>query len=170
MEIINGRLSGPILLVDVAIHGDELNGVEIVRQLLTKVDPHKLRGTLVAVPVVNVFGFCPPPVITRATRWIRAGFDGILRSHVALGQRVEKDQTLAIISDPLGSDEVAIKAVQGGGIIGLQTLPLVNEGDAIYHLAYFEESDSFVEEKVESYLDAVLDDMDNEIKSGIGKI
>ncbi|WP_420849215.1 hypothetical protein [Photobacterium lutimaris] len=60
MEIINGRLSGPILLVDVAIHGDELNGVEIVRQLLTKVDPHKLRGTLVAVPVVNVFGFCPP--------------------------------------------------------------------------------------------------------------
>ena len=44
-------------MVNAAIHGDELNGVEIVRQLIEKIDTNKLKGTLIAVPIVNVFGF-----------------------------------------------------------------------------------------------------------------
>jgi hypothetical protein len=44
-------------MVNATIHGDELNGVEIVRQLINNVDPKKLKGTLIAVPIVNVFGF-----------------------------------------------------------------------------------------------------------------
>jgi predicted deacylase len=45
------------LLVCAAIHGDELNGVEVIRRLLQHSGLRNLRGTLLAVPVVNVFGF-----------------------------------------------------------------------------------------------------------------
>lgn len=57
IEVVNGAESGPVLMVCAAIHGDELNGVEVVRQLLSKVDAATLRGTLIAVPIVNIFGF-----------------------------------------------------------------------------------------------------------------
>ena len=57
VAIVNGKYAGPKLLLSAAIHGDELNGVEIVRQILNDVDPRSLRGTLIATPVVNVFGY-----------------------------------------------------------------------------------------------------------------
>ena len=57
VEIINGKQAGPVLMVNAAIHGDELNGVEIVRQLINTIDADKLKGTVIAVPIVNVFGF-----------------------------------------------------------------------------------------------------------------
>lgn len=310
-EIINGIKPGPVLMINAAIHGDELNGVEIVRQILEQINPATLNGTLIAIPVVNVFGFihksrylpdrrdlnrCFPgsergsiagrmayhifeqivrrctyiidlhtaaiyrtnlpqiranlanettnemaiafgtpvvidaalregslrseaekigipvityeagealrfepyainagvkgvkrvlqslgmirkskktttvvePVIARATRWVRAEADGILRSHVALGERVKENQPLATISSPVGNEELQIIAPQGGIIIGQQTLPLVNEGDAIYHIAFFEEPDKHVELQVENYLDEVVDEDNNEIKWGIG--
>ena len=56
-RFIHGKNPGPVLMVNAAIHGDELNGVEIVRQLIEKIDTNKLKGTLIAVPIVNVFGF-----------------------------------------------------------------------------------------------------------------
>jgi len=59
VEVIMGKKSGPTLFISSAIHGDEINGVEIIRRILqTKyVDPNHLKGNLVLVPVVNVFGF-----------------------------------------------------------------------------------------------------------------
>lgn len=41
IEVINGRYAGPVIMVNAAIHGDELNGVEIVRQLINSLDPQK---------------------------------------------------------------------------------------------------------------------------------
>ena len=55
--VVNGKGPGPVLLVNAAVHGDELNGVEIVRQLIFEVDHSTMRGALVCVPVVNVPGF-----------------------------------------------------------------------------------------------------------------
>ncbi len=55
-EILHGRRAGKSLFLCAAIHGDELNGIEIIRRVLMKVDPKRLRGTVVAVPIVNVFG------------------------------------------------------------------------------------------------------------------
>lgn len=55
--VVNGKNAGPILWLSAAIHGDEINGVEIIRQVLDKIKPKKLCGTLIAVPIVNVFGF-----------------------------------------------------------------------------------------------------------------
>ncbi len=57
VHVIHGRKDGPRLFVSAAIHGDEINGVEIVRRLLSLKLISKLRGTLLAIPIVNAFGF-----------------------------------------------------------------------------------------------------------------
>ena len=57
VRVLSGTRDGPRLFVCGAVHGDEINGVEIIRRLLAHKSLEKLRGTLVAVPVVNVHGF-----------------------------------------------------------------------------------------------------------------
>lgn len=57
VHIVHGRKDGPVLFVSAAIHGDEINGVEIIRRLLKSSALKSLRGTLIAVPIVNVYGF-----------------------------------------------------------------------------------------------------------------
>lgn len=56
VHVIHGRLAGPRLFVNAAIHGDELNGIEVIRRLLKQKLLTQLRGTLIAVPFVNSFG------------------------------------------------------------------------------------------------------------------
>jgi len=298
IEIINGKRKGPVLMVNAAIHGDELNGVEIVRQMINLVDPEKMSGTLIMVPVVNVFGFIqksrylpdrrdlnrcfpgsekgslasrlahtffndvavkcdyiidihtgaihrtnlpqiradlskpetlrlanafatpvivdspirtgslrseaelkgipvltyeagealkfdpiaisagisgvkrvmqeigilrksrrkvPNSVMTRSTAWIRAEHDGILRTLVSLGDRVEKGQILGYINSPLGHVEIGILSKKSGIVIGQQTLPLVNEGDAIFHIAHFNVDDDHLDTVVEAFIDQIND-------------
>lgn len=55
--VISGRKPGPRLCLTAAIHGDELNGIEVVRRVVNDLDPKRLAGTLIAVPVVNLMGF-----------------------------------------------------------------------------------------------------------------
>jgi len=57
VEVIRGKEKGPALFISAAVHGDELNGVEIIRKLLKKSFLKKIKGTLILVPIVNVFGF-----------------------------------------------------------------------------------------------------------------
>jgi predicted deacylase len=57
VHVIHGKKYGPCLFVCAAIHGDEILGVEIIRRLLKLKALNRLRGTLIAVPAVNVFGF-----------------------------------------------------------------------------------------------------------------
>ena len=57
VHVVHGRREGPVLFVSAAVHGDEINGVEIIRRVLRRSLLRKLRGTLIAVPVVNVYGF-----------------------------------------------------------------------------------------------------------------
>jgi predicted deacylase len=56
VHVLHGRRDGPRLFVCAALHGDEVNGVEIIRQVLALKTLNRLHGTLVAVPVVNVYG------------------------------------------------------------------------------------------------------------------
>jgi len=291
VEVVHGRRDGPTLLVCGAIHGDEINGVEIVRRLLRFTGLRYLRGTLMGVTIVTVFGFvqrsrylpdrrdlnrCFPgsesgslgariaylfrtqimasathivdlhtgaihrfnlpqvraelkneetarmaqsfgapiilnaslregtlraladsmgiPVITyeggealrfdevaiasgvrgiirvmralemlprdrskgtrkrppqgsevaAASTWVRAEIDGILRPGVKLGQRVNKGQRLAVIADPFGEREAPVVSTATGIVIGTNNLPLINEGEAIYHIARFDELDDAV--------------------------
>ncbi|WP_019505979.1 succinylglutamate desuccinylase/aspartoacylase family protein [Pleurocapsa sp. PCC 7319] len=57
VTVVNGIEPGPKLWLSAAIHGDEINGVEIIAQILARINPQKLRGTVIAVSIVNVFGF-----------------------------------------------------------------------------------------------------------------
>lgn len=55
--VVNGRRPGKVLYVQAACHGVELNGIEVIRRVLDLVDPARLRGALIAVPVANVVAF-----------------------------------------------------------------------------------------------------------------
>ncbi|MCR8922017.1 succinylglutamate desuccinylase/aspartoacylase family protein [Dasania sp. GY-MA-18] len=55
--VVNGAKPGPVVCLTAAIHGDELNGIEIVRRVLYNLKPEKLTGTVIGVPIVNLQGF-----------------------------------------------------------------------------------------------------------------
>ncbi|NIP95682.1 MAG: succinylglutamate desuccinylase/aspartoacylase family protein, partial [Akkermansiaceae bacterium] len=57
VQVVRGKKEGPCLLVCGCLHGDELNGAEIVRRLLRSPSLQRLRGTLLAVPVLNLPAF-----------------------------------------------------------------------------------------------------------------
>ncbi len=281
IHIVHGRRPGPVLMVSAAIHGDELNGVEIIRRLLRHSALRRLAGTVLAVPVVNVFGFihktrylpdrrdlnrCFPgsetgslgarmawqfktqvldrathavdlhtgaihranlpqiradlshpataemarafgvpvvinsvlgegtlrevaeaqgiPVITyeagealrfdeasiragvrgvlnviqhlgmtgsrktrrpvapniaRSSIWVRAECDGVFLPLVALGAWLREGQLIGRISSPFGGEDVDIRSPCAGILVGRNNLPLANEGEALYHIARFEE-------------------------------
>lgn len=55
--VVNGRSPGPTLCLSAAVHGDELNGIEMVRRVMHDIEPEKLAGAIIGVPIVNVQGF-----------------------------------------------------------------------------------------------------------------
>lgn len=57
ISVVHGTQPGPVLCLTGAIHGDELNGVEVIRRVLGALDPRELVGTVIGVPIVNMAGF-----------------------------------------------------------------------------------------------------------------
>jgi predicted deacylase len=55
--VAKGRKEGPVVGVTAAVHGNELNGIPVIQRLFARLDPTQMRGTIVAVPVVNLAGF-----------------------------------------------------------------------------------------------------------------
>ncbi len=55
--VVNGKLPGPTLCLTAAVHGDELNGIEMIRRIMHDLDPQKLSGAVLGVPIVNLQGF-----------------------------------------------------------------------------------------------------------------
>lgn len=55
--IERSKKPGPVVLFTAGIHGDEVNGVEIVRQLIAKGINKPKKGTIICIPVINIFGF-----------------------------------------------------------------------------------------------------------------
>jgi len=295
VHVINGKQAGPVLFVTAAIHGDEINGIEIIRRLLATKALNRMAGTLIAVPVVNVYGFVsqsrylpdrrdlnrsfpgsekgsmaarladtlmseivakcthgidlhtaadgranlpqirvdldahpellelaqafsPPILVDSVTRdgtlrgaagklpmllyeagealrfddlsiraglkgilnvmrylkmlpasktrektsktwvannsvWMRAPQSGILRSRVPLGGIVEKDMVLGYISDPFGEAEQAVVSHVSGVLIGVTKLPLVHEGEALFHVATSESNKSAAQAVDEFHLE-----------------
>ncbi|MCF7816746.1 MAG: succinylglutamate desuccinylase/aspartoacylase family protein [Kiritimatiellales bacterium] len=296
VHVVRGKQAGPCLLVTSALHGDEINGIEIIRRLHGNKSINRLKGTLILIPVVNVFGFVAQsrylpdrrdlnrsfpgspkgsmaarlanlvlteilplcthvidlhtgavarenlpqiraklngdpamkalakafrapvildaalregtfraaahgrgiptlvyeagealrfdevsiragvagilnvmvhldmvrrairhkehtPLIAKSTQWIRAPQSGVARSLVALGARVSAGDVLAYISDPFGEHEAAATSTAAGIVIGRSKVPLVHEGEAIFHIAKFEQpSEAAV--SIETFQDA----------------
>jgi len=309
VHVINGKHAGPRLFISAAIHGDEINGVEIIRRVLNLPALKRLRGTLIAVPIVNIHGLInhsrylpdrrdlnrsfpgsekgslaarlaylfmdqivsqsthgidlhtgaihrtnlpqiranlddeeterlarvfdvpvilssnlrdgslreaaaehgipmllyeagealrfdevsiragvkgiinvmrnlemlPPtrrkstphmePVVARSSSWVRAPDSGILRAMVPLGARVKKETLLGVVADPFGTTETQLTSPYSGIVIGKTNLPLVNEGEAIYHIARFgdiEEIEAKVDDFQEEHLPEVIPSPDPE--------
>ncbi len=78
-------------------------------------------------------------VVAHSSSWVRSPDSGILRAMIPIGARVKKGTLLGIVADPFGESEVAVKTLYSGIVIGRTNLPLVNEGDALYHIARFED-------------------------------
>lgn len=100
--------------------------IEVMRRLgmLRRKTPHRPRDH--------------KPVVADSSHWVRAPEGGILRSGLRLGQRVAVGELLGRVSDPFGAHEVAVTATHAGIVIGCNSLPLVNEGDALFHIARME--------------------------------
>jgi predicted deacylase len=283
VTVIRGAKKGPHLFVSAAIHGDELNGTEIIRRLLKQPALKRLKGTLIAVPIVNVYGLIhhsrylpdrrdlnrtfpgsekgslaarlahvfmeeivcncshgidlhtgaihrsnlpqiranlddpetlslakqfgvpvllnsnlrdgslreaaaeqgipmllyeagealrfdeisiragvkgvinvmrslemlPPsrsrrqtqhePFIARSSTWVRASISGLFRKVCALGSRVKRGEVIGLIDDPFGGEEYEVTASVSGIVIGCSVIPLVHEGEAIFHIARFQD-------------------------------
>ena len=83
VRVVHGREDGPTVWIDAAIHGDEAVGVEVVRQVLADLDPKTLRGTLIAVPIVNVLGFMNGSRYLPDRRDLNRSFPGSARGSLA---------------------------------------------------------------------------------------
>lgn len=298
--IVRGKKDGPTVFLSAAIHGDELNGIEIIRRLIASKGLHVTSGTLIAVPMVNVYGvvnqsrYMPdrrdlnrcfpgsakgslagrlaniflqevvkhcdygidlhtgaihrsnlpqiradmsdektkelaiafgtpviinanildgslrsaakdnntkvlvyeagealrfdefsilagmkgvlnvlrhlgmvkknrsrkkivPPVIAYNSGWIRAHASGIVSHKFELGDQVEKGHILAQIGSPYGDVIESVQANNNGIIIGKQNIPLVQEGEAMYHIAYFNEDTEEIVEQIESEQESLIE-------------
>lgn len=83
VRVVHGREDGPVVWIDAAIHGDEAVGVEVVRQVLAGLDPKTLRGTVIAVPIVNVLGFLTGDRYLPDRRDLNRSFPGSARGSLA---------------------------------------------------------------------------------------
>ncbi|GAB4141908.1 MAG: succinylglutamate desuccinylase/aspartoacylase family protein [Planctomycetaceae bacterium] len=83
VEVVNGKKPGPCIWLSAALHGDELNGVEIIRRVLNRLKTEDLRGCVIAVPIVNVFGFIEQSRYLPDRRDLNRSFPGSHRGSLA---------------------------------------------------------------------------------------
>jgi predicted deacylase len=98
--------------------------------------------------VLTELGMLPPapepappgvtPVLAKSDFWVRAPVSGILRAQAGLGDAVKKGQVLGVIGDPFGEQETPVTAPASGVVIGRVMLPLIYEGEAVFHIARVE--------------------------------
>ena len=82
-HVVHGRKPGPVMFVSAAVHGDEVVGTEVVRRLLRSPRTARLAGTLIAVPVVNAFGFLAHSRYLPDRRDLNRSFPGSERGSLA---------------------------------------------------------------------------------------
>ena len=96
------------------------------------------------------------PVIAKKSSWIRATQSGLLRVIKSLGDTVSKGDIIAYINEPLEDDGDTIIAPFDGIIIGRSEIPLVQEGDAIFHIANSDDLEK-AEDKIEYFSEEVIE-------------
>ncbi|MFD1343895.1 succinylglutamate desuccinylase/aspartoacylase family protein [Litorisediminicola beolgyonensis] len=74
-------------------------------------------------------------VLCDRSHWLRAPSGGLLRTLKAAGDWVREDEVLGLVSDPFGENEEEVRTPTPGIVIGRTNLPVVNEGDALFHIA-----------------------------------
>lgn len=97
-----------------------------------------IAGTLRVLHHLGMVPEAPAPeqagVVCVRSTWLRAKYAGLFRSLVKLGQYVEKGQVFGSVADPYGEHSVRLESPVAGYIIGLNHMPVVNQGDALVHV------------------------------------
>ncbi|MCZ4339148.1 succinylglutamate desuccinylase/aspartoacylase family protein [Shewanella colwelliana] len=96
------------------------------------------------------------PFVANKSDWTRASASGFVCEYAKLGAYVEKGEVLADINSPLGELIQQVTSTRAGIIIGKQNIPLVLEGDAMFHIAYFGDSADEVIEHIEIMTDQIM--------------
>ncbi len=104
------------------------------------------------------------PIIARSSQWIRSTESGVIRTIKALGDMVKEDEIIAYVDEPLGDESFEIKATFDGVIIGKSEIPLIQEGDAIFHIAQLKDLE-IAENKMEYFNENAIEESEfNELK------
>ncbi|ATW05314.1 succinylglutamate desuccinylase [Sphingorhabdus sp. YGSMI21] len=83
VRVFHGKRAGPTIFVSAAIHGDEIIGTEIIRRVMKKLHPSRMAGTVIFVPVVNMFGFITHSRYLPDRRDLNRSFPGTERGSLA---------------------------------------------------------------------------------------
>ena len=96
VQVIRGKEDGPTVFVSAAIHGDELNGIEIIRRFRNQKILEELKGTVILVPIVNVYGVINRTRYLPDRRDLNRHFPGSVKG--SLASRIAKIFTDEIVS------------------------------------------------------------------------
>ena len=96
------------------------------------------------------------PIVARSTAWVRAPESGIFRAFASLGVRVSKGDVLGVVDSTFGDGGAEVVSPNNGLIIGKTAIPLINEGDALFHVARFQAVKG-VAENVEVFTEALAE-------------
>jgi hypothetical protein len=103
VTVLNGLRPGPRVWLSAVVHGDELNGLEIIRRVLDVTRPRQLSGTLVAAPIVNVFGMMNETRYLPDRRDLNRSFPGSANGSLA-GRLANLFMTNVVAACDLGID------------------------------------------------------------------
>jgi len=109
------------------------------------------------LPLINRKRAPKLPVITKSSKWIRSSAGGMLRTIKALGDTVKEDEIIAYIDEPLGDETFEVVSPFDGIIIGKSEIPLVQEGDAVFHIANFKDLE-VAENKIEYFNEEIIEE------------
>jgi hypothetical protein len=79
------------------------------------------------------------PLFANASKWVRASDGGIFRTTKQIGHAVSAGEVIGAVANPYDDGETKVKATHRGIIVGRATLPIVNMGDALFHIAWSDE-------------------------------
>ena len=116
--------------------------------MLNTIAKNKRKLAIVTYPQALCEKVVTKSHLAKNSHWVRAPHSGSFRRRVNLGDTVTEGQVLAEISDPFGSGLVNVVAEEDGIVIGQSQIPLVNRGDAMFHLAVYSNT-----KKVQSSID-----------------
>jgi uncharacterized protein len=75
-------------------------------------------------------------VVLTTSNWIRAKVSGIFNSYIEYGQEIAKNQTIGCITDPYGKSKSLIRSTNRGYVLGMNNMPVINAGDALFHIGF----------------------------------
>jgi predicted deacylase len=107
------------------------------------------------LPAKGIAGPKAQSMLCSDSHWVRSPAGGLLRTFKSEGDVVQEGEVLAAISDPFGEKEEELVARFGGIIVGRAVLPVVNEGDAVFHIAAVKSNDA---------AEAALDDLNTQLE------